>query len=364
MKKLLFTLFLCFIVSFSFAESILIEGFEYGNHDLETPVGWISVDNSWLAGYLDKDHNRTPHLGNWYAFTDSDDSWMFMELFMGTGIKYRYNFWCISDGEYDVEFWAGSGPSSSEMTTLLFTETVNTDEYQYFSDYIESIAVDYQYFGIHATAHEGAYHLTMDDIQVNMVGKYDISATPSIADTTILPNSQINYHFEVQNLGYEPFEVIISPSTDYFTDLHFFVEGNQCTTFHLEPDETKRVTAQATLLPSVEPGSICWLDITLVLDCNCATALTTIWVTVLDPSETSESKDNTCIFPNPANDFVNINAHGLQRIEVMDITGKKHISMTADHDNLRLDLSKLPAGIYFVTAITDQGAIIQKLVKQ
>ena len=82
MKNLLLTLTLALITSFTFADSILLEGFEYANHDLEKPIGWTCDDDSWLCGYLEKDHNRMPHTGNWYAFSNTEDSWMYMPLYL------------------------------------------------------------------------------------------------------------------------------------------------------------------------------------------------------------------------------------------------------------------------------------------
>ena len=96
MKKVLFTLIVCFITTFAFADSVFIESFEYANHDLTAPIGWFCDDNSWLCGYLDKDHNRTPHTGNWYAFTNTEDSWMFMPLYFSSQLRYRPSFWAIS----------------------------------------------------------------------------------------------------------------------------------------------------------------------------------------------------------------------------------------------------------------------------
>ena len=364
MKKILFSLIASLIASISFADSIMIEGFESGNQDLGTPVGWTCDDSSWLCGYLEKDHNRIAHSGNWYAFTDADDSWMFMEFFMSDQLKYRYYFWAISDGEYDVEFWAGSGPSTDEMTTMLFSKTVNDGVYQRFDEYIDEVAEDYQYFGIHAIAHEGAYCLTIDDIEVHMVTKYEFIATPSEAYASLYPGQETVFSFKVQDLGYEPIDVIFSPSDEYFSNIHFTVDGTQCNVFHLEPNEAKKVVAEATLRPTAVPGSTCWLDIMLVLDCNCATSMTTLWVTVLDPAEIAEYTEKTTIFPNPTNDFASINVQGLQQVTVTDITGKRLIAMAAEHDNIRLDLSSLPAGIYFVTTLSAQGQTTQKLIKQ
>ena len=364
MKKTLLTLFICLIASFSFADSILIEGFEYANHDNEPPIGWTCDDSSWLCGYLDKDHNRTAHSGNWYAYTNADESWMFMPLFFSSELKYRFSYWAISDGSYEVEFWAGDDASQEHMTTFLFSSTVDVGDYEKFSAYIESLPSDFQYFGIHAVAAEGAYHLTIDDVNVDMVNRYDFCANPFNADTVLYPNSQATYHFDVQNLGYEPIEVIFSPSHEYFTDIHFFVEGSQCTTFHLEPDQTKRVTAEATLLPTIQAGTTCWLDIMLVLDCNCATAMTTLWVAVLDPTETAEHHTDVDIYPNPALDHIVIHNKGLQQVEVIDITGKTIITKMADQDQLQIDLTNLNAGVYIVKTISEQGPAVRRIVKQ
>lgn len=355
MKKSLLTLFICLIASFSFADSVLIEGFEYGNHDLEVPVGWTCDDNSWLAGKFPKDHNRIPHAGNWYAFTDADDSWMFMECFMSSALKYRYSFWGISDGAYDVEIWAGSGPSPSEMTTLLMARTVNNGEYQRFSEYIETVAMDYQYFGIHAVAHEGAYHLTIDDIYIDMVGKYDFAATPATADTVLYPGSQASFHFDVQNLGYEPITVLFNPSTDFFNNFHYYVEGSACTSFHLEPDETKHVVVEATLLSSIPVGTYCWLDVMLVLDCDCATAMTTLWVTVIEPAGLEEHHIKS-IYPNPAKGQFSIEGTGL--VTVTNTLGQTVLNQWIEGK----ETLQLPKGIYIVRLENGDNVNIEKLV--
>ena len=336
MKKSLLTLLLCLSVSFAFADSILFEGFEYANQDMTSPIGWNCDDNSWLCGYLDKDHNRAPHSGNWYAFTDADDSWMFMELFFSYQLKYRFNFWAISDGEYDVEVWTGSGPSPEQMTQLLFTRSFNSSEYQKLSEYIQTLNADYQYFGIHAIAHEGAYHLTIDDFNIDMVNKYAFAANPVNASTSLYPGQQAIFDFDVTNLGYEPIDVIMSPSYEYFTDIHFTVEGTTCTVFHLEPDETKKVITEATLRPDVAVGSTCWLDIMLVLDCNCATSMTTLWVTVIDPDAIDEHESG----------------NDVQQVELFDLTGKK------------VDPANLKAGIYIERTTTSQGVSTKKILKQ
>ncbi len=364
MKKALLTLLICLIASFTFADNIFFEGFEYANHDMTTPIGWTCPDESWLCGYMDKDHNRAAHSGNWYAFTNADESWMFMPLFFSSQLKYRFSYWAISDGTYDVEFWAGDEGDAAHMTQLLFSTTISGDEYEKISTYIESIPSNFQYFGIHAVAAEGAYHLTIDDIEVDMVNKFEFAPTPYSADTVLYPNTQAIYNFDVQNLGYEPIDVIFSPSHEYFTDIHFYVNGSQCTTFHLEPDETKSVITEATLLPTIQAGTTCWLDILMVLDCDCATAMTTLWVTVLDPTETDEHIEDIELFPNPANEHLNIRGKDLKLVEITDLHGKKINSTTTKQDEICLDLTNLKSGIYVITTVSDQNISVRKFIKK
>ena len=353
MKKLILTLLILFTARFAFADSILIEGFEYGNHDGETPVGWVCDDNSWLAGYLEKDHNRTPHAGNWYAYTNADDSWMFMDMFMSSELKYRYYLWAISDGEFDVEVWAGNGASVNEMTTMLFTQTINSDEYIRIAEYIETIASDYQFFGIHAIAHEGASTLTIDDITVNMVGKYDIIVNPANYYTLAAPGSQVEFDCVFTNLGYEPANTFITANSEYFTDVHLYKDGVACTSFHTEPDESVYFTGIATFTSDIELGSLGWVDIMFTLDCDCATTMFTLWATAGYES-VDELNSATSIYPNPSKGNVTIEGNG-----VMTITN------TLGQEIIRKEIVEketvtLDNGVYFIK-IND---IIRKVIIQ
>ena len=342
MKRVFFTLLILLTVSFAKADSVFIEGFEYGNHDGEVPIGWTCSDNSWLAGYLEKDHNRIPNSGNWYAYTNANDSWMFMEFFMANDLKYRYHFWAIADGEYDVEIWAGSGPSQSQMTTMLFTRTINNTEYQQFAEYIESLTADYQYFGIHAVAHEGSYHLTIDDFLIDMVVRYEITANPATLYTTALPGSQVEFACTVTNLGYEPANVIISRRSDYFSDIHVYKDGAECTSFHAEPDESVDITGVATFTSDIEPEAYGWADITFTLDCDCASTMFTLWAKA-EYDLIEENDVNTMnIYPNPSSGKVNIEGNG--KISIFNCLGQEVFTKKIiDKETVILE-----SGLYFV----------------
>ena len=365
MRKLLLTLLVAFFANQTFADSVLIEGFEYANHDLEKPTGWICDDNSWLCGYLEKDHNRIPHSGNWYAFSNTDDSWMYMPLYLIPDVQYRFNCWAISDGEFQLEFWTGTTPGPDNMHTQLFTTTISGGTYEKVSTYIESIPEGCEYIAIRATAGQGASHLTIDDIEIDMVLQYNFEAEPITGDTVLYPGSQATFRYLVHNTGYDPLDITAHPSNEFFTDFSTYVNGNSGMTFTAQPDEILKVTTYATLRPEIEPGAITWLDILMTIPCGCNTAMVTFWVTPLEPTALSENKmPDVNVFPNPTTDFVTVEAEGLRQVLLFDMTGKMLKNIYVLSDRQELDLRGLPAGTYCIMLTTKNGLKQQSVIKK
>ena len=341
MKKIFFTLLLLIMATFAHATDILTESFEYANHDGEIPLGWTCDDQSWLCGYLDKDHNRKAHTGEWYAYTNADDSWLFMPLFHNDQLKYRYSFWCISDGSYDVEIWLGDNTNPESMVQMLYTVTVDADEYEHLSAYIENISRSFDFFGIHAVAGEGAYHLTIDDINVEMVEKYALHATPTENDTILVAGSHITFNCKVQNDGYEPFNAFITSYSSYFDDIQFSINGVPTNSFHLVQDEVVTINGVATLHDDIEPGTICWFDVMFTLDCNCATAMYTYWATVIAEG-VEENFTSLSIYPNPSKGDITIEGNGI--INIFNLLGQEILRK----EIIDREIVTLEPGIYFV----------------
>ena len=365
MKKLSLTLTICLIACFSFAGNILTEGFEYANHDMEKPVGWTCDDDSWLCGYLEKDHNRKPHNGNWYAFSNAEDSWMFMPIYMIESMRYRFTLWVISDGSFQFEIWAGSASRPDAMHTLILSTTFESNSYDKVSAYMETVPPDCQCFGIRAIANEGATHLTIDDVEIDMVEQYTFEAEAITGDTSMYPGTQAIFHFFIHNTGYDPVDVTVEPINEYFTDFSFYVDGVMGTTFPTQPDEIIKVTVYATLRPEVEPGSVVWLDIRMTIPCNCTSGLVTFWVTPLDPTGLKDDiVPNINIFPNPVTDFVTIETEDLQCVTVMDEMGRTIKSVPSNGNALLLDLTDLKAGTYLISAKTrSTSSLVKPILK-
>ena len=343
MKKILITLLIMFSATVSYADSVLIEGFEYGNHDGETPVGWEGSNGTWLSGYLEQDHNRTPHTGNWYAYTNGAESWMFMPLFMNSELKYRFSLWAISDGGYQLEIWAGNAANSSAMTQLLLDDIVSSGSYEKFSVYVEHLSSDYQYFGIHAVqSYCGDCILTIDDVVVDMVGKYDIAVEPVNFYTVTPPGTQTEFNCRFTNLGYEPANVLITCISDDFTGTQLFLNGTACTSFHAEPDESVDFTGIATLNPDMPLGTMGFVDIMFTLDCDCATAMYTLWATAGYDSTGEYKLSTMSIYPNPSNGSITIEGNGT--VTISNVLGQEILKkQITDKETVSLE-----SGVYFV----------------
>ena len=216
---------------------------------------------------------------------------------------------------------------------------------------------------MHAIGLRGSY-LTIDDIEVDMVEQYQFEAEAITGDTAMYPGTQAIFHFRIHNTGYDPVDVSVHPSNEYFCDFSFFSNGVAMTTFPTQPDEFVEVTCYATLRPEIEPGTVAWLDVHMTIPCNCNTAMVTFWVTPLDPTQVNENQLNISIFPNPATDYVTVEAEDLQCVILTDMNGKTLSSMAAKGNSVRLDVSGLKAGVYFISAKTrSTSSFVKSILK-
>jgi hypothetical protein len=78
----------------------------------------------------------------------------------------------------------------------------------------------------------------------------------------------------------------------------------------------------------------------------------------------NESNVALHVYPNPANNQLNIETNGaiIQHIDVIDVLGNVTISRTTDKS--AIDISFLPAGIYTINVSTNAGMARQQFVKQ
>jgi len=69
------------------------------------------------------------------------------------------------------------------------------------------------------------------------------------------------------------------------------------------------------------------------------------------------------LFPNPAYDNFTVAAKGLESIKVFDVVGKELISIKANSEQVRVDVSNFNQSCYFVKVRTHKGEFVRKLTK-
>ena len=66
------------------------------------------------------------------------------------------------------------------------------------------------------------------------------------------------------------------------------------------------------------------------------------------------------VYPNPVTDVLNIQADNVQKVELMDMSGRRILTT----DKAQIDVRQLPAGAYFVRVITSRNTTIKRVVKK
>ena len=77
-------------------------------------------------------------------------------------------------------------------------------------------------------------------------------------------------------------------------------------------------------------------------------------------------KNTISLFPNPATMVLNIsNMEGIDQIEILNVLGEKMRTFSTIENSIAINVSNLPNGIYFVSMLHDNSAIVtRKFIKQ
>ncbi len=66
------------------------------------------------------------------------------------------------------------------------------------------------------------------------------------------------------------------------------------------------------------------------------------------------------VYPNPVTDVLNIQADNVQKVELMDMSGRRILTTNKE----QIDMRQLPSGAYFVRVITSRNTTIKRVVKK
>jgi hypothetical protein len=119
------------------------------------------------------------------------------------------------------------------------------------------------------------------------------------------------------------------------------------------------VLASGFLAPAANQNGQAFTLIAVLADGTVVTLSNTVGITEINKN------DNIVIYPNPANDNINIDVKNYNEIIITDISGKVVMNLdSASTQNNTIDISNLSNGIYFVTIKSDRQLITKKLIKQ
>lgn len=77
------------------------------------------------------------------------------------------------------------------------------------------------------------------------------------------------------------------------------------------------------------------------------------------------SKAEFAYYPNPVKDFLNISGKSkVSKIEIFELSGKQILSKNADNQNVQLNLSSLPSGVYIIKVTSAKTTETFKIIKK
>ena len=116
-----------------------------------------------------------------------------------------------------------------------------------------------------------------------------------------------------------------------------------------------------------------YMDLTSLDDTLCTNSMwydsAEVFFTVTEPTGISDNKaeGNFSFYPNPANDKLSCSLKGLtshSTIQITTIEGKAILNiLPTTQPNLEIDVSALPAGIYFLQLSDERQRVVKRFVK-
>ena len=81
------------------------------------------------------------------------------------------------------------------------------------------------------------------------------------------------------------------------------------------------------------------------------------------PDSKDEDDNSPIIYPNPTKDYVKIKCKGITNVKVYSITGAILFETNTHNNEIKLDMSKFPKGIYLIHVVTETETKTYKLVR-
>ena len=341
MRKIFYTVLISLISLSSFAQNdtILYENFDELTHatGVQIPAGWININGNNDALNWDVVANNnglsSPNaiwIMTGLSFTSPSNDWLITTpIFLKAGRVYEASFWyrnsANSPSVEKLKVNWGKSPDTTSLTNLLMiNEAISNSEYEQSLEYIHPLVDDTIYLGFHCFSEQYEFALFLDDIRV-----IELSNQKEIA-TFNIPNQVGKSIIDSVNALVN----ITMPSGTNLTNL----------------TPTITISEDASITPELGVPQNFSDTVTYVV--YAADASFKIWkVKVSVVQNINEfSNNNIVIFPNPANNLLNIqtdkNIEGAT-ISILNSLGQKVLETKANNDfKNMINISALPSGVY------------------
>lgn len=88
--------------------------------------------------------------------------------------------------------------------------------------------------------------------------------------------------------------------------------------------------------------------------------------TLLGTNTVSVESSKLSVYPNPAKDYVNITNSGstiVEKVTIVDVNGRVVKTVTSNSNDVRINISDLNTGVYFMNINTNEGPTTKKIIK-
>jgi len=186
------------------------------------------------------------------------------------------------------------------------------------------------------------------------IGTGDAVMIQTIATNTVLDSLdlwRIGANLPIANFNYSGGGTINFTNTSTNGVTYFWDFGDGNTSTQQNPNNTYAASNSYTVQLIAYSLDSCFSD-TITQNIN-------VNITGIDDLA---SQEEVKIYPNPANDFIQIETSlNLISIVIMDATGKIIRNLSG---KTKIDISKLSRGVYFIKIIGEENIITQKFIKQ
>lgn len=80
--------------------------------------------------------------------------------------------------------------------------------------------------------------------------------------------------------------------------------------------------------------------------------------------ETVAQDDAFVVYPNPVSDLLTLQGEGILYVRLVTITGSCVYESAAKHNDVKIDMTALPQGLYFLSVMTKDGVSVEKVVRE